>query len=67
MLWFKFTAIALPTFADENTPTLDKETWPTSAAITPSKVPAVTVVEVVPSYVLLETAVPVTVNPLGVI
>ena len=59
--------MAVPTPEVIKVPALVKVTFALSAVITPAKVPAVTVAEVVLSYSLLETNVPVTVNSLGVI
>ena len=49
-------------FADEKVPALVKVTFAKSAVITPDNVPPVTIASVLPSYSLLATTVPVTVN-----
>jgi len=66
MLLFMAMAIALPTSEVANVPVLVKVIFALSAAITPSKAPAVTDALVVLSYSLFDTTVPVTVNSLGV-
>ena len=67
MLLFMTMEMAEPTADEVKDAALVNVTFNESAEMTPTKVPAVTDALVVLSYSLFETAVPVTVNSLGVI
>ena len=66
MLSLIVTAIALPAFAELNVPACVKLTLARSPAITPDKVPPVTVATLLPLYTLSVIVVPVTVSTFAV-